>query len=128
MSLLALLNIRLPLIRAVRWPRTIGLLLQPGRFGDAVAAYDRALKIRPDYADAVYHKGFALAKLGNSDDALLEFERALTENPGNAQAYTRKARSWLKPEGLMRLSKRSTKALPFVLIMLRPTMTKAVPC
>ena len=49
-----------------------------------------------DYSGAIYHKGFALAKLGNSEDALLEFERALNENPGNAQAYHQKGQILVK--------------------------------
>ncbi len=35
-----------------------------GRFAEAVTAYDQALQISPDYTDALYHKGFALAKAG----------------------------------------------------------------
>ena len=44
----------------------------------------------------IYHKGFALAKLGNSEEAIQEFERALNDNPGNAQAYHQKGQILVK--------------------------------
>jgi Flp pilus assembly protein TadD len=48
-----------------------------GHHGDAVASYDRALRINPGLSDATYHKGFALAKLGRTEDAVQEYEHLL---------------------------------------------------
>jgi tetratricopeptide (TPR) repeat protein len=39
---------------------------------------------------AYFHKGFALAKLGNIEEAIQEFDRTLEQDPDNAQAYHQK--------------------------------------
>ena len=38
----------------------------------------------------LYHKGFALAKLGRNEDAVMEYNRALAQDPGNAQTHFQK--------------------------------------
>ncbi len=47
-----------------------------GRFESAIAAYDRALMIDPEDADAWYNKGETLFKMGRITDASKCFEIA----------------------------------------------------
>jgi hypothetical protein len=56
------------------------------RFEDAVASYERALAIRPDFAQALYSRGNALMALNRHDEAIASFERALAARPGYAEA------------------------------------------
>jgi predicted O-linked N-acetylglucosamine transferase (SPINDLY family) len=56
-----------------------------GRFGEAVASYDRALATRPD-ADAFRGRGHALQGMGRPAEALASYARALTLNPSDVQA------------------------------------------
>ncbi|MEY4965886.1 MAG: hypothetical protein RL274_1469 [Pseudomonadota bacterium] len=57
-----------------------------GRFGEAVASYDRALAIAPD-ADTLTNRGNALQGLHGLDDALASYEAALARDPNNVQAW-----------------------------------------
>jgi predicted O-linked N-acetylglucosamine transferase (SPINDLY family) len=61
-----------------------------GRLDDALAAYDRALRLRPDYADAHYNRGNVLRDMGRLDDALSACDTALRLRPDYADAsYSR---------------------------------------
>ncbi len=51
-------------------------LRQIGRLADSLAAYDRALSIKPDYAPALEYRGVTLLKSGNRRAALADY-RAL---------------------------------------------------
>jgi predicted TPR repeat methyltransferase len=42
-----------------------------------VAAYDRAIALKPEYADSWFHKGFALNKLGKNQEAIASFKKFL---------------------------------------------------
>lgn len=53
----------------------------------AVVSYDRALALKPDYADAYLFRGDVLMELGNPSAALESYGRYLTFNPGNPQAH-----------------------------------------
>jgi hypothetical protein len=44
---------------------------------DALASYDRALALKPDYAEALIHRADALADLGRHADAILAYRLAL---------------------------------------------------
>lgn len=41
-----------------------------GQYGDAVAHFDRTIRLRPDHARAWFRKGLALKKTGRYDEAL----------------------------------------------------------
>ena len=58
------------------------------RFDEALASYDKALALKPDYADAFNNRGLALQELRRFDEALLSFERALTVKPDFADAHS----------------------------------------
>ena len=48
-----------------------------GLFEEALKAYDRALRIVPDDADALFDKGETLEKCGRSQEATACFEQAM---------------------------------------------------
>lgn len=52
------------------------LLINEGRFDDALAVYDALLALEPDYAAAWAGRAILLHELGRRDDALASFERA----------------------------------------------------
>ena len=47
------------------------------RLDEALASYDRALRIKPDYAGALFCRGIALQNLNRLDEALESHGRAL---------------------------------------------------
>jgi predicted TPR repeat methyltransferase len=63
------------------------VLRELGRREDALAAYDTALCIRPDYADAYSNRGNVLKEFGRLDDALAAYDAALHVQPDRAEAY-----------------------------------------
>jgi Flp pilus assembly protein TadD len=48
-----------------------------GRFGEAAAAFERAVRLKPDYATALREWGQALVQLGRTDEARQIFDRAI---------------------------------------------------
>jgi len=58
-----------------------------GRYADAVAAYDKAVFIRPGNADAWSNRGVALENLGQYSEAVSSYDKAVTLQPGYADAW-----------------------------------------
>lgn len=58
-----------------------------GRFERAVALYDVAIALAPDYFEAWNNRGNALRELGRLADALASFDAALQLNPAYAEAH-----------------------------------------
>jgi tetratricopeptide (TPR) repeat protein len=56
------------------------------RLNEAVAAYDRAITLRPQFADAWLGRGLALRSLGDLDDAVDDFDTAVRLNPQHIEA------------------------------------------
>jgi predicted O-linked N-acetylglucosamine transferase (SPINDLY family) len=64
-----------------------GLALQGlKRLDEAVASYDRALALKPDYAEALLNRGLALEELKHFYEALESHDRALALKPDYAEA------------------------------------------
>jgi len=60
----------------------------PGRLPDAIAEFEAALRIRPDYPEAHYNLGNAFALMpGRIPDAIVEYEAALQSAPNLAEAH-----------------------------------------
>lgn len=58
-----------------------------GQYSDAIAAYDKAVFIRPAHADAWNNRGVALEKLGQFSEALSSYDKAVALQPGYADAW-----------------------------------------
>ena len=58
-----------------------------GRLDEALASYDKALALRPDYAEAFNNRGVALKALGRLDEALASYDKALAVRPDYAEAF-----------------------------------------
>ncbi len=56
----------------------------------ALAAYDRALALRPDHADTWVNKGVALTQAGRTAEALAAYDRALALRPDHAATWMNK--------------------------------------
>jgi tetratricopeptide (TPR) repeat protein len=67
----------------------LGCFLQktPGRLDEAVAHFQEALRLRPDYADADCNLGASLASLGRMPEAIARYKEALRLKPGLAEAH-----------------------------------------
>jgi predicted O-linked N-acetylglucosamine transferase (SPINDLY family) len=57
-----------------------------GRFEKAIAHYEKALTLDPDYVEVLYNAGIVLLKLKRYDEALVSFDRALAIEPNFAEA------------------------------------------
>ena len=55
---------------------------------EAIAAYNKALLIKPDYAAAYSNRGLALKQLGQLDEAIASFDKAIQLKPDSAAAYS----------------------------------------
>jgi tetratricopeptide (TPR) repeat protein len=58
-----------------------------GEIDDAMAHYQKALEINPNYALAHTNLGIALADRGQLEDAIIHFQKAVEINPGYALAH-----------------------------------------
>jgi tetratricopeptide (TPR) repeat protein len=57
-----------------------------GKVGEAISAYQTALRLKPAYAEAHYNLGVALASQGQGDAAIMQQQQALSFNPDYADA------------------------------------------
>ena len=75
--------------------RALGLSII-GRYTDAIADYDRALAIIPDYPVALNNRAWALFKLRRIDEAAPDVEKSLRLDPTSPHAYDTRAhvRQW----------------------------------
>ena len=66
----------------------IGYLYEKkGMFDEAVFYYEEALKIKPDFTEAITNLGNIYEKKGDFDMALAQYKKALILNPSFAQGY-----------------------------------------
>lgn len=61
--------------------------LQQGNWTAAIAEFDRALALDPDYAEAYLQRGYARRQLGDSEAAFQDFSEAIARNPTDPNAY-----------------------------------------
>jgi len=74
--------------RHASWHRSHGdVLVAAGRFADALAAYDDALRLDAQDAEAASGRGLALHGLGRAAEAIEAHGRAIELRPGFARAY-----------------------------------------
>jgi tetratricopeptide (TPR) repeat protein len=63
------------------------VLKQQGKLEEAITLYRGVIRSKPDYADGYSNLGFALAELGELDEARNALESAVKLAPANANAY-----------------------------------------
>lgn len=66
-------------------------LAEQGRYEEAVAVFDKAIEIDPEYAYAWSNKGNVLSDMGKYDEAIAAFDRAIEIDPEYAVAWYKKA-------------------------------------
>ena len=62
------------------------LLIDLKRYEDAIRYYNKGLQINSNIPSLWYSKGYALAKLGDMEDAIKSFDRELSLEPNNIDA------------------------------------------
>jgi tetratricopeptide (TPR) repeat protein len=62
-------------------------LLKKGSVDEAIAHFQKALQIKPDYAGAHYDLGNALLKKGSVDEAIVQYQKALQIKPDYVGAH-----------------------------------------
>lgn len=70
-----------------------GTLLELKRFQDALEAYNRAVELKPEYAEAWNGQGNALLELKRYEDALNAYDKAIQLNPIYLEAWTSRGKA-----------------------------------
>ncbi len=60
---------------------------ESGDYQGAIADYNQAINIKPDYADAYYNRGIAKKNLGDKQGAIADYNQAINIKPDYADAY-----------------------------------------
>jgi len=80
-----------PMTRSTAYAtRALGLSII-GRYIEAIADYDRALRILPNYPVALNNRAWALFKLGRISEAAPDVEKSLALDPTSPHAYDTRA-------------------------------------
>ena len=99
-----------------------------GRDHEAVACFERALALKPDYAEGHYNFGNALASQGKLDAAVGEFRRALELKPDYVDAWNNLGNALKELEQLDAAISSWRRALELRPIMGLPTTIWPLPC
>ena len=73
-------------------------LHEMGKYELAIASYDLALQIKPDYANVFYNRGLANYEMWHLDLALLDVERAIIFDSDHIEAAALKLKIHKKME------------------------------
>ena len=67
------------------------VLGEQGKYDEALVHFNEALRIKPDFYDALVNTGITLSKQGRTSEARTFFERALVVSPRSSEAHTQLA-------------------------------------
>jgi len=59
---------------------------------EALALFDQAIEIKPDYAEAFKHRGRTKFNMGDAEGALVDFTEAISIDTNYAEAYFNRAK------------------------------------
>ena len=66
---------------------SVGYLTGDEDLEAGMSAYDRAIRLRPDYAEAYANRGEVKAALGRHHEAIADYDEAIRLKPGYGEAY-----------------------------------------
>ena len=58
-----------------------------GEYENAILRYEKAINLKPDYAEAYYNRGVTYGKLGESEKAIADYSKAIELKPDLVEAY-----------------------------------------
>jgi tetratricopeptide (TPR) repeat protein len=86
--LLALLAVACDTLTEATKHNNIGAeLSNEGRWEEAIAEFDKAIDLDPDYAMAYYNRGLTYHKLEKHDQAIADYGKAIELDPGYSEAH-----------------------------------------
>ncbi|MDE5090983.1 MAG: tetratricopeptide repeat protein, partial [Trichodesmium sp. St18_bin3_1_1] len=59
-------------------------LLREGKLEEAIASYEKAIELNPQFAWSYQNMGHAFEKLGRIDEAIAAFRQAVAKSPESA--------------------------------------------
>ena len=65
-----------------------------GRLAEALADFDKAIALKPDYPSAYYNRGNTYADREDYDRAISDYTRAIALKPDYREAYYNRAVAW----------------------------------
>ena len=67
---------------------SVGYLLQNENLGEAILAYDQAIRLKPDLVEAYTNRGNMKVALERHEDAIADYEEAIRRKPDDDKAYS----------------------------------------
>ena len=64
---------------------------EKGEYDEAILCFDKAISLKPRFAEAYCSRGTAYYQKGEYDQAILDFNKAIERNPKLAEAYYNRA-------------------------------------
>jgi tetratricopeptide (TPR) repeat protein len=78
-------------MRGITWYNHGAAFMAKGDYDQAIACFDKAIRIEPRFAEAYCNRGTAYYEKGHFDAAISDFSRAIEIEPEFAQAYYNRA-------------------------------------
>ena len=65
-----------------------------GEHAKAIADYDKAIELKPEYPKAYYRRGMAYAKNAEYAKAIADYNEVIQRDPEHADAYRSRGEAW----------------------------------